>query len=283
MNAPRRVLRASSNAVKKIYNFGEKSIQGHLIEGSIIVILIILTAIVLKFLPLKFLCFFNNIIVKVIFLIVIAFVALYCPAIGLLLAILLVSIIQMCQRKQLSMEINNIQNPSSGNSNMQPDMNIFESLEVGGGMGGDMGGMGGMGGMEGDMGGMGGMEGDMGGMGGMKVIESMGGDMGGIRGMGGDMGGMGGMGGMGSVGSMGGVGDFVESYQNQGQSMEPQGFNDDTYCVTGCGGSGSGGKKDNRRELDGMCGNVKTWTNQISAQGLDGDVVGLQSSIGYPL
>lgn len=65
--------------------------------------------------------------------------------------------------------------------------------------------------------------------------------------------------------------------------MEPQGFNDDTSCMTGCGGSGSGGKQDNRRELNGMCGNVKTWTNQISAQGLDGDVVGLQSSIGYPL
>ena len=45
-----------------------------------------------------------------IFLIVIAFVALYCPAIGLMLAILLVSIIQMCQRKQLSQDINNIQN-----------------------------------------------------------------------------------------------------------------------------------------------------------------------------
>ena len=65
--------------------------------------------------------------------------------------------------------------------------------------------------------------------------------------------------------------------------MEPQGFNDDTSCVAGCGGSGSGGKRDNRRELNGMCGNVKTWTNQESAQGLDGEVVGLQSSIGYPL
>jgi hypothetical protein len=100
-----RVLRASTNTVKSLYSFGEKTLQGHLIEGSIIVILIVLTAVVLKFLPLKFLCFFNNIIVKVIFLIVIAFVALYCPAIGLMLAILLVSIIQMCQRKQLSMEI----------------------------------------------------------------------------------------------------------------------------------------------------------------------------------
>lgn len=98
MNASRRALRASSNTVKKLYSFGEKSVQGHLIEGTIIVILIILTAVVLKFLPLKFLCFFNNIIVKVIFLIVIAFVALYCPAIGLMLAILLVSIIQMSEK-----------------------------------------------------------------------------------------------------------------------------------------------------------------------------------------
>ena len=232
MNAPRRVLRASSNAVKKIYGFGEKSVQGHLIEGSIIVILIILTAVVLKFLPLKFLCFFNNIIVKVIFLIVIAFVALYCPAIGLMLAILLVSIIQMCQRKQLSMEINNIQNSSSGNENMQHDMNVFESMS------GNQ--------IDGD--------GQM-----SEMDEQIGNPM---------------------DDQMGGM---MESYQNQGSNMEPQGFNDDTSCMTGCGGSGSGGKQDNRRELNGMCGNVKTWSNQISAQGLDGDVVGLQSSIGYPL
>lgn len=247
MNAPRRVLRASSNAVKKIYSFGEKSVQGHLIEGSIIVILIVLTAVVLKFLPLKFLCFFNNIIVKVIFLIVIAFVALYCPAIGLLLAILLVSIIQMCQRKQLSMEINNIQNSSSRNENMQPDMNVFESM-AGNRMDSQMDRQ-----IDGQMDGM------MGDQMGSQIDDQMGGMMG-------DQ-----------------MGDMMESYQNQGSSMEPQGFNDDTSCMTGCGGSGSGGKQDNRRELNGMCGNVKTWTNQISAQGLDGDVVGLQPSIGYPL
>lgn len=205
MNASRRVLKASSNTVKNMYNFGEKSVQGHIIEASIIVILIVLTAVVLKFLPVNFLCFFNNIIVKVIFLIVIAFVALYNPAIGLMLAILLVSIIQMCQRKQLSMEIGTIQNFGpirEENQNIPP-----EALSM------------------------------------------------------------------------------MESYDNQGTPthMEPQGFNEDTSCVSGCGGSGSGGKKDSGRELDGMCGNVKTWTNQESAQGLDGDVVGLQSSIGYPL
>ena len=232
MNASRRVLRASTNTVKKIYSFGEKSVQGHLIEGSIILILIVLTAVVLKFLPLKFLCFFNNIIVKVIFLIVIAFVALYCPAIGLMLAILLVSIIQMCQRKQLSMEISNIQDSSSGNKNTQPDMNVLESLTER--------------------------------LTNVDIEQDM--DQNNGDPMGGNVG-----------------GDMFESYQNQGSSMEPQGFNDDTSCMTGCGGSGSGGKQDNRRELNGMCGNVKTWSNQISAQGLDGDIVGLQSSIGYPL
>jgi hypothetical protein len=219
MNASRKVLRASTNTVKKLYSFGEKSVQGHVIEGTIIVILIVLTAVVLKFLPLKFLCFFNNIIVKVIFLIVIAFVALYCPAIGLMLAILLVSIIQMCQRKQLSLEIDNIHNSRRTVENMEPpNMKLFESM-TGEPVDGD--------------------ENDQ--------------------------------------------GLLMESYGNQGGNMEPQGFNDDTSCVTGCGGSGSGGNRDNRRELNAMCGNVKTWSNQESAQGLDGEIVGLQSSIGYPL
>lgn len=250
MNASRRVLRASTNTVKKIYSFGEKSVQGHVIEGSIIVILIVLTAVVLKFLPLNFLCFFNNIIVKVIFLIVIAFVALYCPAIGLMLAILLVSIIQMCQRKQLSMEIGNIQGSGRTVENM-PNMNVYESMQ-----GNPMGDQGDV--ME-SYGGGPDTQGD--------VMESYGGAAQG------DI--------MESYG--GAQGDVMESYGNRGGSMEPQGFNDDTSCVAGCGGSGSGGKKDNRRELNSMCGNVKTWTNQESAQGLDGEIVGLQSSIGYPL
>ena len=249
MNASRRVLRASTNTVQKIYSFGEKSVQGHVIEGSIIVILIVLTAVVLKFLPLNFLCFFNNIIVKVIFLIVIAFVALYCPAIGLMLAILLVSIIQMCQRKQLSMEIDSIQ---GGGRTMENNinMNLYES------MGGTP---------------QGNPLGD--------VMESYSGDAQG------DLMESYGPGAQGDVmESYGGVQEnLMESYGNRGGSMEPQGFNDDTSCVAGCGGSGSGGKKDNRRELDGMCGNVKTWTSQESAQGLDGEIVGLQSSIGYPL
>jgi|LauGreDrversion4_2_1035121.scaffolds.fasta_scaffold611203_2 hypothetical protein len=261
MNASRRVLRASTNTVKKIYSLGEKSVQGHVIEGTIIVILIVLTAVVLKFLPLKFLCFFNNIIVKVIFLIVIAFVALYCPAIGLMLAILLVSIIQMCQRKQLSLEIDNIQNRGRTVENMPTGDPLGGQVESMDNMGSDQ------------------QFESMDNMGGDQQFESM-------DNMGGDQQfeSMGNMGGDQQFESMGNMGsNIIESYGNRGGRMEPQGFNDDTSCVTGCGGSGSGGKRDNRRELNGMCGNVKTWTNQESAQGLDGEVVGLQSSIGYPL
>jgi len=258
MNASRRVLRASTNTVKKIYSFGEKSVQGHVIEGSIIVILIVLTAVVLKFLPLNFLCFFNNIIVKVIFLIVIAFVALYCPAIGLMLAILLVSIIQMCQRKQLSMEIGNIQSGGGQTIESMPpgDPRTMENMPSGDPLGNVMESYGGT--QENLMESYGGTQ--------ENLMESYGGTQENL------------------MESYGGTQEnLMESYSNRGGHMEPQGFNDDTSCVAGCGGSGSGGKRDNRRELNGMCGNVKTWTNQESAQGLDGEVVGLQSSIGYPL
>jgi hypothetical protein len=303
MNASRRVLRASTNTVKKIYSFGEKSIQGHVIEGTIIVILIVLTAVVLNFLPLNFLCFFNNIIVKVIFLIVIAFVALYCPAIGLMLAILLVSIIQMCQRKQLSMEIGNIQSGGGQTIESMPPgdpRRTMENMPSGDPLGNVMESYGGTqenlmesygGTQENLMESYGGtQENLMESYGGTQenLMESYGGTQENLmESYGGTQENL-----MESYGgtqenlmeSYGGTQEnLMESYSNRGGHMEPQGFNDDTSCVAGCGGSGSGGKRDNRRELNGMCGNVKTWTNQESAQGLDGEVVGLQSSIGYPL
>ena len=236
MNAPRRVFKASTNTVKSLYNYGQKSTQGYLIEGSIIVILIVLTAIVIKFLPIKFLCFFNNVIVKVIFLIVIAFVALYCPAIGLMMAILLVSIIQMCQRKQLSMDIDRIKNNHSQMKNKQPDMKIFESLTT------------------------------------EKPDTDYDPDYY-------------------EKEKDDNLPDGVEKFENiQAESeneydsgFEPQGVGKMfSSCISQCG-NGSNDSVDSSRELNGMCGVVKTWENQFSAQGLDGEVVGYQSSLGYPL
>lgn len=45
-----------------------------------------------------------------------------------MLAILLVSIIQMCQRKQLSLDIDKIKSSTYESSMRQPDMKIFESM-----------------------------------------------------------------------------------------------------------------------------------------------------------
>lgn len=218
MDVSRKILKnvskRTTNAAKSAYSFGERSVQGHVVEAVILVILIVFTAVVLKFLPTNFLCWFNHIVVKIIFLIVIAFVALYSPAVGLLLAILLVSLIQMCQKKQLSQEIDILkQVPAEAQQPVMPEPATTSD-----------------------------------------TVESMQGYM--------------------DPQMMG------DDQQNAGaaeQMMEPQGFNEDSACLADCHGQNGG------RQLDGMCGNVQTWNEQISAQGLNGPVVGLQKSVGYPV
>lgn len=216
MDASRKILKnvskKTTNVAKSAYGFGERSIQGHIVEGVILVILIVFTAVVLKFLPSNFLCWFNHIVVKIIFLIIIAFVALYSPAVGLLLAILLVSLIQMCQKKQLSEEIDVLKQVRS----QQPVMP--ESAQT------------------------------------SDTVESMQGYMDPQM-----------------------MGENEQNTDMEEQMMLPQGYNEDSACLADCQGQEGG------RQLDGMCGNVQTWREQISAQGLNGPVVGLQKSVGYPV
>jgi len=220
MDASRKILKnvskRTTNVAKGAYGLGERSFQGHIVEGVILVILIVFTAVVLKFLPTNFLCWFNHIVVKIIFLIVIAFVALYSPAVGLLLAILLVSLIQMCQKKQLSQEIDVLkQTPMRSQQPVMPPAIPPQNSDT---------------------------------------VESMQGYMDPQM--------------------------MDEDQQQMGgaeQMMVPQGFNEDSACLANCAGEQGG------RQLDGMCGNVQTWKEQISAQGLNGPVVGLQPSVGYPV
>ena len=218
MDVSRKILKnvskRTTNVAKSAYGFGERSVQGHVVEGVILVILIVFTAVVLKFLPSNFLCWFNHIVVKIIFLIVIAFVALYSPAVGLMLAILLVSLIQMCQKKQLSQEIDVLkQVPMQAQAPVMPEPATTSD-----------------------------------------TVESMQGYMDPQM--------------MGDDQQQGGAAE---------QMMVPQGFNEDSACLADCQGENGG------RQLDGMCGNVQTWKEQISAQGLNGPVVGLQKSVGYPV
>ena len=211
MNASRKILKnvtkKGSNVAKSVINLGERSVAGRVVESVVVLVLIVFTAVVLKFLPTNFLCWFNHIVVKIIFLIVIAFVALYSPPVGLMLAILLVSLIQMCQRKQLSQEIDVLKTEPK-----QPAAPAMESMQ------------------------------DY--LDPEKMIESE---------------------------------HVHESYTNHEQMMNPQGYNDNSACLADTKGANSG------RQLDGMCGNVMTWDGQISAQGLNGPVVGPQDSVGYPV
>jgi len=209
MNASRKILKNVSKKTKNIttslLDYGERSVQGRIVESVVLLILIVFTAVVIKYLPPNFLCWFNHIVVKIIFLIVIAFVALYSPAVGLLLAILLVSLIQMCQRKQLSQEISvlNAKNPEP----TPPADNTVESMQ------------------------------------GYMDPQMM----------------------------------DTKPQQTPSNHTQPEGFNEDTACLANCG------DQPGNRALDGMCGNVMTWEGQISAQGLNGPVVGPQPSVGYPV
>ena len=77
------------------------SLTGHIIQAVFVVLLIVYSGVVVQFLPVSFLSFFDNIIVKIVFLVVIAVVGLFSPAVALFLAIALVVMLQVGQKKQI--------------------------------------------------------------------------------------------------------------------------------------------------------------------------------------
>jgi hypothetical protein len=100
----KKVLNPSKAVVKAPSAILEKtgmSITGHIIQAVFVVLLIVYSGVVVQFLPVSFLAFFDNIIVKIVFLVVIAVVGLFSPAVALFLAIALVVMLQVGQKKQL--------------------------------------------------------------------------------------------------------------------------------------------------------------------------------------
>ena len=100
----KKVLNPSKVVVKAPSAILEKtgmSITGHIIQAVFVVLLIVYSGVVVQFLPVSFLAFFDNIIVKIVFLVVIAVVGLFSPAVALFLAIALVVMLQVGQKKQL--------------------------------------------------------------------------------------------------------------------------------------------------------------------------------------
>jgi hypothetical protein len=195
------------------------SMTGHIIQAVFVLLLVIYSGVVVQFLPVSFLSFFDNIIVKIVFLVIIAVVGLFSPAVALFLAIALIVMLQVGQKKQLSNEINTIVNnstyaPASTYEQEQDQIttnNIMESMN-----GGD----------------------------GFLDPELQNGGPKGSYGL-----------------PSGGV---------------PNGFNQNDSCLSCGGGEG------NSTSQNPQCNSVKTWTDTMGAQGLDG-IPGIQSNVGYPL
>ena len=107
----KKVLNVSKSVVKAPIAILEKtgvSLTGHIIQAVFVVLLIVYSGVVVQFLPVSFLSFFDNIIVKIVFLVVIAVVGLFSPAVALFLAIALVVLLQVGQKKQLTMNVQKI-------------------------------------------------------------------------------------------------------------------------------------------------------------------------------
>lgn len=104
LNVSRSVIKAPSAILEKT----GVSLTGHIVQAVFVVLLIVYSGVVVQFLPVSFLSFFDNIIVKIVFLVVIAVVGLFSPAVALFLAIALVVMLQVGQKKQLTTNVRSI-------------------------------------------------------------------------------------------------------------------------------------------------------------------------------
>ena len=139
----KKVLNPSKAVVKAPSAILEKtgmSITGHIIQAVFVVLLIVYSGVVVQFLPVSFLSFFDNIIVKIVFLVVIAVVGLFSPAVALFLAIALVVMLQVGQKKQLEGTVQRVVQRQASRMMTAPvvakevaDGDIVESMDGGDG------------------------------------------------------------------------------------------------------------------------------------------------------
>jgi len=265
MNATRKFAKKSGNIVKYAYDTGTQSLASTAGQGILILILILYSAIFVKNMPVGFLKFFENIIVKIIFLVIIAFVGIFSPAVALFLAIALICTLQQSQKTRLVTDIRSIQ-PSQVDlaklKLMAMRQNLIESM---------------------DNQGAGQQYLDPNMMAGSnnkveqrpprnyikavtnyftkprkEVIPEP-------------------------------TAEYVpikkQQLKAEGNTAEkeyedvPLGFNNDDSCLACSGGPDAKPAK----ALNSQCGYVQTWKDQFSAQGLGSDVVGYQKPYGYPV
>ena len=93
------------------------------VEGVLVLLLAVYSGVVVNFCPISYLEFFENIIVKIVFLVVIAFVGLYSPSVALFLAIALIVNLQMAQKKKIARDLDVL---STGNTSPKVKENMAD-------------------------------------------------------------------------------------------------------------------------------------------------------------
>lgn len=186
------------NKIYNVYEYGTLSIQGNIIQAILVLFFVIYSGIIVNYCSLPFLQFFENIIVKIVVLVIIAFVGIYSPAVALFIAISLIVTLQTAQKKKLLTDLEIV------NEIQQEPVPTTSMVE-------------------------------------MPTQE-----------------------------------ETQENMTNQEQMTQPLGYNNDASCVGSCGGNNG------NPENSSQCGVVKTWENQMSAQGLDYPP-GPVESVGYPV
>lgn len=251
MNATRKFAKKTSSIFQYSYEKTKTSFASNITQGVLILLLIVYSAVLVKFLPHNFLAFFDNLIVKIVVLVIIAFVGIYSPAVALFIAIALICTLQMSQKKRLLDDVRNLL-PSvdkkdilAGMRNLKQDIlgaaGVVESMEDGqldpSIMAQDS---------EVDQHIM------MNEQFANEMIDQIQEDE--VQ-----------------------VQDVQENYNHgdANKDSEPVGFNNDASCIS-CNG-------DNNNSSNAQCGYVQTWKNQFSAQGLGSEIVGFQKSFGYPV
>jgi len=115
------VTKQGMKGMKRINDDMKKKIIEHTLTSVIVFALILYSSFVINYFPLKFLVFFENIIVKIVVLIIIALVGIYSPAIALFLAIALIVTLQQAQKRKLSADLQLIN--TEGLSNQEEEYN----------------------------------------------------------------------------------------------------------------------------------------------------------------
>lgn len=247
MNATRRLAKKSADVVQVTYEKGKASFTKNMVQGVLIVLLIAYSGVLIRYMPIGFLTFFEHIAVKIVALVVIAFVGLYSPAVALFLAIALICTLQMAQKKKLMDDIR-LMAPA-----VRENMYNFTEKLTGGGPNGVL-----------EL-----MENssdepqaylDPEVMMKMEEVPSQKPQM--------------------EVRFNTPSDEYVPF--NEGSSNDdedddvPDGFNENASCLP-CDGDSSDSA------LNSQCGHVQTWKHQFSAQGLGMDITGYQGSVGYPV